>query len=144
MMTNPDVVFSTGPRHRLVARSSWDQAEARTVLRGLGWEWAEELHALVPRDDVPEIEAGVQAVERLHMHGHRTGYAAGPYGAMRLDLGCAEQVLTKLLTGPVPVRTKGEGHDGDHATPIQPRATYGDVITSEEPFSTEPFEGPAL
>ncbi len=66
MMTNPDMVFSVDPRHGLVARSGWEKEEARTVLRDLGWEWAEELHALVPPDDVPEVDAAVQAVaERI-------------------------------------------------------------------------------
>lgn len=49
MMTNPDMIFSTDHRHGLVARSGWEKEEARTVLRDLGWEWAEELHALVRR-----------------------------------------------------------------------------------------------
>jgi hypothetical protein len=58
--------------------------EARTVLRDLGWQWEEELHALVPPDDFAEADAGVQAVKELHLHGHRTGYPVGPYGAMHL------------------------------------------------------------
>lgn len=70
-MTNPNVVFARDSRWGLVARSGWEQEEARTLLRDLGWEWAEELHALVPPDDVPEVDAGVQAVEELHLHGHR-------------------------------------------------------------------------
>lgn len=57
MMTDPNMVFSTDPRHGLVARSGWEQEEARTVLRDLGWEWTEELHALVPPDDVPEVDS---------------------------------------------------------------------------------------
>lgn len=117
MMTNPDIVFSTDPCHGLVARSGWEQEEARSVLRDLGWEWSEEPHALVPPDDMPEMDAGVQAVEELDLHGHRTGCAVGPYGAMRLYLGCAEQIFTKLLAGSVPVRSKAEGRDGGHAAP---------------------------
>ncbi|MEV3853062.1 hypothetical protein AB0J38_01905 [Streptomyces sp. NPDC050095] len=96
MMTNPAVVFATDPRRGLVARSGWEQEEARTVLRDLGWEWVEELHALVPPDSMPEPDAGVQAVQELHLHGHRTGYSMGPYGAMRLTLDRAEQVFTKV------------------------------------------------
>ncbi|WP_234329987.1 hypothetical protein [Streptomyces viridochromogenes] len=98
MMTDPNMVFSTDSRHGLVARSGWEQEEARTVLRDLGWEWAEELHALVPPDDVPKADAGLQAVEKLHRHGHRTGYAVGPYGTMRLTLARAEQVFTKVAS----------------------------------------------
>jgi hypothetical protein len=96
MMANPDVVFDTDPRRGLVARSGWEQEEARTVLRDLGWEWEGELHALVPPDDVAESDAGVQAVEELHLHGYRTGFAVGLYGAMRLDLGQAEHVFKKF------------------------------------------------
>ncbi|MER5969463.1 hypothetical protein ABT112_06950 [Streptomyces sp. NPDC002055] len=66
------------------------------MLRDLGWKRAEELHALVPPEDVPEVDAEFQAVEELHLHGHRTGYAVGPYGTMRLTLDGAEQVLTKV------------------------------------------------
>ncbi len=54
MMTNPDVVFATDTRHGLLAWSGWEQEDARAVLRDLGWEWKEELHALVPPDDLPE------------------------------------------------------------------------------------------
>lgn len=93
MMTDPNMIFSTDPRHGLVARSGWEQEEARTVLRDLGWEWAEKLHALIPPGDVPEAEAGLQAVEQLHLQGHRTGYTAGPYGTMRLTLDRAKQVF---------------------------------------------------
>ncbi|MGW3163309.1 hypothetical protein ACWC9Q_10540 [Streptomyces sp. NPDC001142] len=96
MTTDPDIVFAADPRYGLVARSGWEQEEARTVLRDLGWEWEEELHILVPPDDVPERDAGVQAVEELHLHGFRTGYAVGPYGAMRLTSDRAEQVFAKL------------------------------------------------
>lgn len=125
MMTNPDIVFSTDPCHGLVARSGWEQEEARSVLRDLGWEWSEEPHALVPPDDMPEMDAGVQAVEELDLHGHRTGCAVGPYGAMRLYLGCAEQIFTKLLAGSVPVRSKAEGRDGGHAAPPTGRGPSG-------------------
>ncbi|WP_254068881.1 hypothetical protein [Streptomyces sp. TM32] len=96
MMTNPDIIFAADPNRGLVARSGWEQAEARTVLRDLGWEWEEEMHVLVPPNDVAEADAGVQAVKELHLHGYRTGYAVGPYGAMRLTLDRAEQVFTMI------------------------------------------------
>ena len=95
MMPHPHIVFDADPRHGLVARSGWEQEEARTVLRDLGWEWQEEKHALVPPADTPD--AGVQAVEQLHLHGYLAGYAAGPYGTMRLTLDRAEQVLTRAV-----------------------------------------------
>lgn len=63
MMQNPDMVSSTDPCHRLLARSGWEQEKARTVLRDLGWEWEQELQALIPPDDVPEVDASVEAVE---------------------------------------------------------------------------------
>lgn len=99
MMTDPSMVFSTHPRHGLLARSGWEQDEARTVLRDLGWEWTEELHALVPPDDVPTVDAGVEGVAELHRHGHSTGYSVGPYGAMRLSLARAEQVFALAVRG---------------------------------------------
>lgn len=101
MMTDPHMVFSLDHHHGLIARSGWEQEEARTVLRDLGWEWAEELHALAPPDDVPEAEAGVQAVRELHLRGHRTGYAVGRYGTMRLTLDRAERVFTKVVASDV-------------------------------------------
>lgn len=120
MMTDPNMVFSTDPRHGLVARSGWEQEEARTVLRDLGWEWAEELHALVPLGDVPEVDAGLQAVKELHLHGHRTGYVVGPYGTMRLTLARAEQVFTK-----------GDSRESAATEPsraqAEPRSTYRDA-----------------
>ncbi|MEU3133175.1 hypothetical protein ABZ691_10175 [Streptomyces sp. NPDC006854] len=145
MMTDPHIVFSTDPRHGLVARSGWEQEEARTVLRDLGWEWAEELHALVPPDDVPEVDAGVQAVEELHLHGHRTGYAVGPYGCMRLTLGRAEQVFTKFAA-----RDAGEAAAGVSTKIDQPegaetrRPTYGGVSVSEVPSEPDRPEPPAI
>ncbi len=139
MMTDPNMVFSTDPRHGLVARSGWEQEEARTVLRDLGWEWAEELHALIPPDDVPEDDAGIQAVEELHRHGHRTGYAVGPYGTMRLTLDRAEQVFTMaaerqtyqvaLSTATAPVQTS--------ATRKRP-LVYGSAAGPEGPDPAEP------
>lgn len=85
----------TDPRHGLVARSGWEQEEARTVLRDLGWVWEEELHALVQPDDVSAVEAGVQAVEELHLHGHCTGFSTAPYGAMPLTPNRVESIITK-------------------------------------------------
>ncbi|ALO08200.1 hypothetical protein AQF52_2605 [Streptomyces venezuelae] len=145
MMRDPNMVFSTDPRHGLVARSGWEQEEARTVLRDLGWEWTEELHALVPPDDVPEVDAGLQAVEELHLHGHRTGYAAGPYGTMRLTLDRAEQVFTKVAA-----REPGEVTPDPGAQNDQPgradtrRPTYGGVSPSEGPVEPDGPESPAI
>ncbi len=140
MMTDPHIVFSTDPRHGLVARSGWEHEEARTVLRDLGWEWAEELHALVPPDDVPEVDAGVQAVEELHLHGHRTGYAVGPYGNMRLTLGRADQVLTKLTA-----RDSAEGtHGGVQQSSPWQRSAYGHDANAEEHIPAESPNGPAI
>ncbi|MFI1761927.1 hypothetical protein ACH41H_07715 [Streptomyces sp. NPDC020800] len=137
MMTNPDMVFSTDPRHGLVARSGWEQEEARTVLLDLGWEWAEELHALVPPDDVSEVDAGLQAVEELHLHGHRTGYAVGPYGTMRLTLGRAEQVFTASSLGPA-------GPDPRPA-PAKPRSAYRDTsVTAEVEAGTVGSDPPSI
>lgn len=129
MIPNPDVVFASDPRRGLVARSGWEQAEARTVLRDLGWEWEEELHSLVPPDDVAESDAGVQAVEELHLHGYRTGYAVGPYGAMRLNLERAEQVFTKFAAHQSP-----EIQDGEAAKEDQHAAT----IRGGEPADSKP------
>ncbi|WP_188303192.1 hypothetical protein [Streptomyces sp. CBMA123] len=102
MISNPHIVFDTDPEHGLLARSGWEQEEARTVLRDLGWEWQEELHALVPPTDAPDVDAGVQAVEQLHLHGYLTGYAVGRFGVMRLPLDRAEQVLTKAVVQQTP------------------------------------------
>nr|BAE95477.1 hypothetical protein [Streptomyces kanamyceticus] len=98
MQPEPHVTFAPDARHGLVARSGWEQSEVRTVLRDLGWEWEEHLHALAPPDDVAPADAGVQAALELHRHGHRTGYLQGPYGSMRLRLGEASQVFTRMTT----------------------------------------------
>ncbi|MEV7482737.1 hypothetical protein ACIQGA_09465 [[Kitasatospora] papulosa] len=138
MMTDPNMVFSTDPHHGLVARSGREQEEARTVLRDLGWEWAEELHALVPPDDVPEVDAGLQAVEELHLHGHRTGYAVGPYGTMRLTLGRAEQVFTNVAARESAATEPGRAL-------AEPRSTYGDAAALERAETTTiSSEHPAL
>ncbi|MET8690527.1 hypothetical protein ABZV77_40610 [Streptomyces sp. NPDC004732] len=140
MMTNPNMVFSTDPRHGLVARSGWEQEEARTVLRDLGWEWAEELHALVPPDDVPEVDAGLQAVSELHLHGHRTGYAVGPYGTMRLTLDRAEQVFTKAVA-----RESGDAvTTGTKNDQLCPRPAYGGVTAVEGPAEVVEPESPMI
>ncbi|MFF7803093.1 hypothetical protein [Streptomyces olivaceus] len=145
MMTDPNMVFSTDPRHGLVARSGWEQEEARTVLRDLGWEWAEELHALVPPDDVPEGDAGLQAVEELHLRGHRTGYAVGPYGTMRLTLDRAERVFTTVVA-----RESGDSVADARAENDQPgrveitRPGYGGVTASEGPVEAVDPESPAI
>ncbi|MFB7651521.1 MULTISPECIES: hypothetical protein [unclassified Streptomyces] len=125
MMTNPSMVFSTDPRHGLVARSGWEQEEAQTVLRDLGWEWAEELHALVPPDHVSEVDAGLQAVEELHLHGHRTGYAVGPYGTMRLTLARAEQVFTKATA-------RGSAATGPESACAAPQSAYPGASAPED------------
>ncbi|MER5929737.1 hypothetical protein [Streptomyces sp. NPDC002054] len=145
MMTDPNMVFSTDPRHGLVARSGWEQEEARTVLRDLGWEWTEELHALVPPDDVPEVDAGIQAVEELHLHGHRTGYAAGPYGTMRLTLDRAEQVFTKVAAREPGEVTPDPGTKNDQPGRADTRRpTYGGVSPSEGPVEPDGPESPAI
>ncbi|MCC3767570.1 hypothetical protein [Streptomyces sp. UNOC14_S4] len=99
MHPNPDVVFASEPRRGIAATSGRDQTEARAVLRDLGWEWEEELRALVPPEDTDLTNTGVQAVVELHRHGYRTGYVEGPYGAMRLRLDQAEQVFIRMTTG---------------------------------------------
>ncbi|MEU6839220.1 hypothetical protein ABZ941_28650 [Streptomyces rubiginosohelvolus] len=134
------MVFSTDPRHGLVARSGWEQEEARTVLRDLGWEWTEELHALVPPDDVPEVDAGLQAVEELHLHGHRTGYAVGPFGTMRLTLDRAEQVLKKA----VPLSASESRIGEQPARAERPRSAYEDRPHPEEPVALESPDFPAI
>lgn len=145
MMTEPNLVFLTDPRHGLVARSGWEQVEARTVLRDLGWEWAEELHALIPPDDVPEVDAGLQAVEELHLHGHRTGYAVGPYGTMWLTLDRAEQVFTKAVTRENREGSSDASTQGDHPSgAASRRSVYSGVPVSEGPVSRESPESPAI
>jgi hypothetical protein len=146
MMTDPNMVFSTDPRRGLVARSGWEQEEARTVLRDLGWEWAEELHALVPPDDVPEVDAGLQAVEELHLHGHRTGYAVGPYGTMRLTLGRAEQVFTKVAARePGEVTPDAGAKENDQPARAETRRpTYGGASAWEGPSEPDGPESPAI
>ncbi|MFA0839061.1 hypothetical protein [Streptomyces rochei] len=145
MMTDPNMVFSTDPRHGLVARSGWEQEEARTVLRDLGWEWAEELHALVPPDDVSEVDAGLQAVEELHLHGHRTGYAVGPYGTMRLTLGSAEQVFTKGVARDSGETTPEAGTKNDQPPRAETRrSAYGGASASGGLSEPEEPESPAV
>ncbi|MGW5400152.1 hypothetical protein [Streptomyces sp. NPDC003952] len=145
MMTDPNMVFSTDPRHGLVARSGWEQEEARTVLRDLGWEWAEELHALIPPDDVPEVDAGLQAVEELHLHGHRTGYAVGPYGTMRLTLDRAEQVFTKVTRRESSEARPDTDDQNAHTGRTESRrSAYGDVAVSQSPVAPEEPEPPAI
>lgn len=155
MMINPNVVFSADPGHGLLARSGWEQEEARTVLRDLGWEWAEELHALVPPDDVPEVDAGVQAVEELHLHGHRTGYAMGPYGTMRLTLDRAEQVFTHFTarqssgihhseTSAAGHQTAAVGAPGRTESPARQQSPYDYEMGHEEAAPEVDQDAPAL
>lgn len=155
MMTNPDIVFAADPRRGLVARSGWEQEEARTILRDLGWEWEEELHAQVPPDDVAESEAGVQAVAELHLHGYRTGFAVGPYGAMRIDLGRAERVFIKFAArqssggqngeavdqGPLPETLRG---DEPAVSKLQQGPPYGGREASEQIISEAGHEPPLI
>lgn len=54
MMPDPNVVFSTDPRHGLVARSGWEQEEARTVLR------EPPLPTRVAGSGEPTVRAGVR------------------------------------------------------------------------------------
>jgi hypothetical protein len=145
VMTNPDIVFDTDARRRLIARSGWDQVEARAVLRDLGWEWEEELHALVSPDDMAEADAGVQAVEELHLHGYRTGYAVGPYGTMRLTLDRVDQVFTKTVEWQNPKQK----HVAADTTVPQPsesvrRSSYSNMARSEAPLTADGPEAPAI
>lgn len=144
MMTDPNMVFSADPRHGLVARSGWEQEEARTVLRDLGWAWAEELHALTQPDDVSAVEAGLQAVEELHLHGHHSGFSMGPYGAMRLTLDRAESVLTKAVSSgslwePKPGMRTMSSCGTSHIP-----STYTDAVSPQEPTSADDFDSPGL
>lgn len=111
------------------------------MLRDLGWEWAEEVHALVPPDDVPAVDAGLQAVEELHLHGHRTGYAVGPYGTMRLTLDRAEQVFTKGVA-------RGSGDSititGTKNDQLSPWPAYGGVAAVEGLAEGVEPESPAI
>ncbi|ARF73770.1 hypothetical protein B7C62_16980 [Kitasatospora albolonga] len=144
MMADPSMVFSTDPRRGLVARSGWEQEEARTVLRDLGWEWVEELHALVPPDDVPKAEAGLQAVGELHLHGHRTGYVVGAYGTMRLTLDRAEQVFTVAVERQTPRAglPADEAPEKTSTTSKRP-SVYGSTVGPEHPDLAEP-DAPAV
>ncbi|MEW1927185.1 hypothetical protein [Streptomyces sp. NPDC088360] len=145
MMMDPNVVFSTDPRHGLVARSGWEQEEARTVLQDLGWEWAEELHALIPPDEFPEVDAGVQAVEELHLHGHRAGYAVGPYGTMWLRVDRAEQVFTRVTARESSEPRPDTSTQNDQPSTVERRrSAYGDVTVSDGPVSPEGPESPAI
>ncbi|MBT2607738.1 MULTISPECIES: hypothetical protein [unclassified Streptomyces] len=144
MITNPDIVFAMEPRRGLVARSGWEQEEVRTVLRDLGWEWAEELHAFVPPDDAPEVGAGVQAVEELHLHGHRTGYSVGRYGAMRLTLDRAEQVFTKLAVPDTAEVRPEETHQDVHQTESRQWSAYSRSTAGMEAVPPEAPESPAI
>lgn len=146
MLTAPDIVFVTAARG-LVARSGWDQEEARTVLLDLGWQWEEELHALIPPDGVPEGEAGLQAVEELRLRGHRTGYSLGPYGAMTLTRERAERVFLsasdRLAHGPAHHETSAAGADTSPGTAQRSqRAPYGERASTEVPSTTSSQEPP--
>ncbi|MFB6533074.1 MULTISPECIES: hypothetical protein [Streptomyces] len=96
MRPEPQITFAADARHGLVARSGWEQEEARAVLRELGWEWEEHLHAQVPPDDVAASDAGVQAVLELHQHGYLTGHVQGPFGTMRIRLAEADRVFMRM------------------------------------------------
>lgn len=144
MMTDPNMVFSTDPRHGLVARSGWEQEEARTVLRDLGWVWEEKLHAQVQPDDVPPVEAGVQAVEELHLHGHRTAFSMGPYGAMLLTLNRAEAIISKETgRGPLDEPTPGTVTTGS-PDGLSPASTYAGNVPPQEPDAADEYNGPSL
>ncbi|MGW7292840.1 hypothetical protein ACWGIB_10695 [Streptomyces xiamenensis] len=142
MMTNPNIVFAADHARGLVARSDWDQDEARTVLVDLGWEWNEEVHALTPPDDVAPADAGVQAVEELHLHGYRTGYAVGPYGTMRLTLARAEQVFTRA-TETQPAESAPSPSAGQDPPASTRPSAYRTAAAAWEPEPTEP-DAPAI
>ncbi|MEV8391776.1 MULTISPECIES: hypothetical protein [unclassified Streptomyces] len=145
MMLNLDMVLSTDHRRGLVARSGWEQENARKVLRDLGWEWREELHVLVPPGDVPEVDAEVQAVEALHLHGYRTGYVVGPYGAMRLTLERAEQVFTKATAREIPeAQSDATAVNDQPTTPERRYSAYGDRTVSGDSVSLDGPETPAI
>ncbi len=144
MMVNPNMVFSVDPRHGLLARSGWEQVEARAVLRDLGWEWEEELHALVPPDDVLEVDAGIQAVEELHLHGYRTAYSAGPYGTVRLSLARAEQVFTKLAAQETTAVRPSATHQSARQTTSPPKSAYGSSAVSLETIPVAEPDSPGI
>ncbi len=137
-MPHPHVVFDLDPSHGLVARSGWEQEEARTVLRDIGWEWQEEVHALVPPADTPDVDAGVQAVEQLHLHGYLAGYSVGRFGAMRLTLDRAEQVFTRAgvrdAAGPRPDATPPETTKHRYAAANQGAAAVEPEAPSAPPI----------
>ena len=101
------------------------------------------MHALVPPDDM--ANAGIQAVEQLHLHGYRTGYAIGPYGAIRLTLDRAEQVFTMTVE-----RQGLEEKPGTADTTEPPRSesvrrsAYSDMVRSEAPLPADDPEYPAI
>ncbi|WP_051741239.1 hypothetical protein [Kitasatospora sp. MBT66] len=141
VILNPNVVFDADPKHGLLARSGWEQLEARAVLRDLGWKWQEELHALVPPTDTPDVDAGVQAVEQLHLHGYRTGFSVGRFGAIRLTLDRAEQVLTT-------VTAQGAAEPRAETTPTsgpakRPYSAYGEAAPAE-PIRPETPSAPTV
>ncbi len=143
MMPDPHIVFDVDPRQGLVARSGWEQEAARTVLRDIGWEWQEELHALVPPADTPDVGAGVEAVEQLHLHGYLAGYAVGPYGAMRLTLGSAEQVFTKAAARETSEpRADTTAHAIPQETTKRRYAAYSEAATPVDSASPEALASP--
>ncbi|MGW8329406.1 hypothetical protein ACWGLE_16030 [Streptomyces sp. NPDC055897] len=145
MRAEPDVVFAADTAHGLVARSGWEQSEARTVLRDLGWQWEEHLHALTPPDDTDPSDAGVQAVLELHRHGHRAGYLEGPYGTMRLRLAQAEQVFTQMTTGKsaAPEEPISSGGDTSPRNTEAPRSSYGNRHIAYGPEASTPASAEA-
>ena len=143
MMQQPNIVFDADPRHGLVARSGWEQIEAQTVLRDLGWEWQEELHALVPPTDTADVDAGVQAVEQLHLHGYLAGYAVGRFGAMRLTLDRAEQVFTKAAAREISEpRADTTAHAVPQETTKRRYAAYSDAATPVDSASPDTLASP--
>lgn len=96
MRPYPEVVFSPHSYLGLTASSGWEQVEARAVLRDIGWQWDDHVHALIPPDDADPADAGVHAVVELHARGFQIGYPGGPYGAMPLRRRQAEQIFATL------------------------------------------------
>lgn len=139
MRPQPDVTFARDNRYGLVAKSSWEQAEARTVLRDLGWEWEEHAHALIPPEDVDPADAGVQAVLELHRHGHQTGYLQGPYGTMRVRLAEADRIFTQMTTRGSAVPQQQPTTDAE-----APYSSYASRHDTEGQQHSAPFIAPPL
>ncbi|AXG79056.1 hypothetical protein [Streptomyces paludis] len=135
MMKNPNMVFSMDPDHGLVARSDWQQTEAQTVLLDLGWEWSDDAFGLLPPDDVPDFDAGVAAVDQLHLYGQvRTGFSVQPYGTMPLPVARAEEIFAEH-TGQNLSEWAPFTDDPNYAKAEPRRPTHRDAMAT---YGTEP------